>query len=267
MIRLTSFQTLARTPFTVVLMVISYNFLIACSDSDTNLTLSIEGENYNILVFSKTSGWRHDSIEAGKIALTKLATENKFGITITEDASHFTVENLEGYDSVIFLNTTETVFNDDQRGAFKQYIQSGGGFVGIHSATDTEYGWPWYNKLAGAYFASHPNNPNVRSAVIEVTDKNHPATKMLPDRWERQDEWYNFQDFNEDVHVLMYLDTNSYEGSAHPGNHPIAWYHEYDGGRAFYTALGHTSESFEEELFLEHLWGGIQYAMGLEKPE
>ena len=223
----------------------------------------VERNDGSILVFSKTTGWRHESIEPGKEALKKIAAENGLDITLTEDATFFTDSNLKNYDAVIFLNTTETIFNDRQREAFKSYIQSGGGFVGIHSAADTEYDWPWYNRLVGAYFMNHPNNPNVHEAIIDVHTKDHLSTHMLPDRWKRADEWYNFKDRNESVQVLMWLDTDSYEGSKHPGDHPIAWYHEYDGGRAFYTGLGHTSESFtEDELFLKHLWGGIRYAMG-----
>lgn len=134
--------------------------------------------------------------------------------------------------------------------------------MGIHSASDTEYDWPWYGRLVGAYFSNHPNNPNVRDAVINVVEAGHPATEMLPERWERTDEWYNFRELPDHVNVLLTLDTDTYEGSGHPGYHPVAWYHEYDGGRAFYTALGHTIESYSEELFLKHVWGGIRYAMG-----
>lgn len=247
----------------IFLFFLSVSVFTVMAATATGDTKKIEQTEGSILVFSKTSGWRHESIEPGKEALKKMAEENGLDITLTEDATCFTGANLQEYDTVIFLNTTETVFNDKQRAAFKSYIQSGGGFVGIHSATDTEYNWPWYNKLVGAYFMNHPNNPNVRKAVIDVQVKDHPSTDMLPDPWERADEWYNFKDRNENVQILMWLDTDSYEGSEHPGNHPIAWYHEYDGGRAFYTALGHTSESFtDDDLFLKHLWGGIRYAMG-----
>lgn len=220
-------------------------------------------ENPSVLVFSKTEGWRHDSIEAGVEAIYQLGNENDFNVTWTEDSEHFTIESLSQYDAVIFLNTTLTIFDNDQREAFQNYIQNGGGFVGVHSAADTEYDWPWYGELVGAYFASHPNNPNVREAVVQVIDANHPSTGHLPQRWHRSDEWYNFGYMNDQTNVLLRLDTDSYEGSEHPGNHPIAWYHEYDGGRAFYTGSGHTIESFSEPHFLDHLLGGIQYAMGL----
>jgi len=230
----------------------------------TNITWMHDIKNNKpiILIFSKTEGWRHDSIEPGRKALISLGNEQGMTVESTEDAGYFTNENLVRYDAVVFLNTSGTIFNDDQRKAFEQYIQNGGGFVGIHSATDTENDWPWYNRLVGAYFLNHPNDPNVRDAVLQVVNSEHPSTAHLPERWERADEWYNFRDMNENVNVLITIDTDSYEGSEHPGKHPLAWYHEYDGGRAFYTALGHTIESYSEELFLQHIWGGIEYAIG-----
>jgi len=215
----------------------------------------------NILVFSKTAGFRHSSIETGREALMAVAKEKGVSVTATENAALFTDENLELFDAVVFLNTTQTLFNDDQRAAFKRYIQNGGGFVGVHSATDTEYDWPWYNELVGAYFSNHPR---IQTAILNVTDADHVSTGMLPDEFERNDEWYNYRDFNEDVNVLLTLDPESFEGSDHPDKHPIAWYHEFDGGRSFYTGGGHTEESYSEELFMEHLWAGIEYAMGIK---
>jgi type 1 glutamine amidotransferase len=239
----------------------------ACGSGETRQAETVEyiDTDYTLLVFTKTEGWRHDSIPDGIEAVARLGQEHGFSLTITEDHTYFTPEYLSRYDAVLFLNTTLTVFEDPQREAFKEYIRSGGGFAGVHSATDTEYDWPWYGELVGAWFDNHPNNPNVRDAVIEVVNHDHPSTRMLPDRWERADEWYNFGYMNENVNVLLKLDTDSFEGSDHPGNHPIAWYHEFDGGRSFYTALGHTRESYTEELFLEHLLGGIMYAMGWDQ--
>jgi cytochrome c len=215
-----------------------------------------------VLVFSKTKGYYHESIPDGVAAIQKLGLENGFRVDTTKDASKFTVENLRQYRAVVFLSTTQDVLDQDQERAMETYIRSGGGFVGVHAAADTEYKWPWYNKLVGAYFKSHPNNPNVRKAVINVTDKNHPSTSNLPDRWERSDEWYNYKDINPDLKVLARLDESSYEGGENGENHPIIWYHEYDGGRAFYTGGGHTKESFQDPVFMEHLLGGIEYAMG-----
>jgi type 1 glutamine amidotransferase len=215
-----------------------------------------------ILIFSKTEGWRHDSIGSGREALISLGNTHGVTVETSEDAGVFTHENLARYDTVVFFNTIGTIFTDHQRQAFEEYISNGGGFVGIHSATVTENEWEWYIKLVGANFTNHPDNPNVRDAVLQVVNRSHPATKVLPERWERADEWYNFRDMNKDVNVLITIDTDSYEGSDHPGYHPIAWYHDFDGGRSFYTALGHTIESFSDELFLKHIWGGIEYAMG-----
>jgi len=212
-----------------------------------------------LLVFSKTTGWRHQSIEAGQQAIKLLGQKYDVGVTVTEDASMFNADTLAMFSAVIFLNTTGTIFDDEQRSAFEGYIQGGGGFVGIHSAADTEYDWPWYGKLMGAYFDNHP--PGTPNADVVVADADHSATSMLPDVWNRDDEWYNYKKFEDHINVLLKLDTSSYEGSDHPGNHPIAWYHEYDGGRSFYTGLGHTEASYSDELYLEHIWGGIRYVL------
>lgn len=215
-----------------------------------------------ILVFSKTAGYRHSAIEAGKIAISKMGVESGFQLDTTEDSEKFLEDNLKKYAAVIFLNTTGDVLNYKQEAAFERYIQAGGGFVGIHSATDTEYDWIWYAKLVGANFESHPK---IQSAKINVTNKEHPSTKHLPDTWERTDEWYNFKNLNKDVTVLAKIDETSYVGGKNGEDHPMAWYHEYDGGRSFYTALGHTEESYSDSTFLKHILGGIQYAIGNNK--
>jgi len=250
----------------VTLLSLLFCATTACGEeSDTIHEYTVyDDAEHSVLIFSKTAGFRHDSIEAGAKAVKDLGSENRFSVTWTENSGYFTPENLASYDAIIFLNTTLDVFeNDDQRSAFKGYIQNGGGFVGVHSATDTEYDWPWYGELVGAYFDNHP--PGVIPAVIDVVDHDHPSTAHLSERWDRTDEWYNFGFIYDETNVLMKLDTDSYEGSDHPGNHPIAWYHEYDGGRSFYTASGHTIESFSEPEFLQHLLGGIQYAMGIDE--
>lgn len=228
-----------------------------------NLSFS---QNQKVLVFSKTKGWKHSCIPFGIRAIQKLGQENNFLVDTTTNSSLFTDQNLQKYSTVIFNCTTGDVLNNEQQAAFERYIQAGGGYVGIHSATDTEYNWPWYGELVGAYFGSHPNNSNIRKAIIDVTEKKHISTSHLPTRWERTDEWYSFKYIYHGIKPLMYLDENTYEGGTNGGNHPIAWYHEYDGGRAFYTANGHTDESYSDPMFLEHLLGGIKYAMGESKP-
>ncbi|MEM8898405.1 MAG: ThuA domain-containing protein [Bacteroidota bacterium] len=224
-----------------------------------------EEEFLSVLVFSKTESFRHESIEAGQTAIQELGKKHGFDVALSEDADIFNEDDLQKYNVVVFLNTTGDILNNEQQLEFNRFIQAGGGFVGVHAACDTEYGWPWYGKLVGAYFDGHPNNPNVREADIQVVDKSHGSTEMLEDVWHRNDEWYNFKDINPDINILMNLDETSYEGGTNGENHPIAWYHEYDGGRAWYTGLGHTNETYEEPLFLEHLWGGINYAAGNRK--
>ncbi|HEY8935064.1 MAG TPA: ThuA domain-containing protein, partial [Cyclobacteriaceae bacterium] len=217
---------------------------------------------YRVLVFTKTKGYHHESIPVGIAAIQKLGLENNVDVDTTTDASSFQEDKLKNYKAVIFLSTTGDVLNADQQVAFERFIQAGGGYVGVHAAADTEYGWPWYNKLVGAYFMSHPGNPNVRKATINCIDTTHLSMKGLPARWERTDEWYNYKNIFTGIKVLATLDEETYEGGEHGDNHPIAWYHEIDGGRAFYTGGGHAAESYSEPLFLKHLWGGITYAIG-----
>ena len=215
-----------------------------------------------VLVFSKTTGFRRSSIGAGKLALIKMGQENNFVVDTTEDASYFTEDSLKNYSAVIFLNTTLDVLNSNQEADFERYIQAGGGFVGVHSATDTEYDWGWYGRLVGAYFDSHPEQ---QDATLNVVDQTNNSTKHLPKEWKRKDEWYNFKNISKDIKVLIKIDEKTYKGGKNADDHPMAWYHEFDGGRAFYTALGHTDESWTEENFLKHLLGGIQYAIGDNK--
>lgn len=216
-----------------------------------------------LLVFSKTGGFRHASIKDGKIALQKLATEHNFSVDFTEDAAAFSDANLAHYNAVVFMLTTGTILDDNQKAAFERYIRAGGGYVGVHSASDTEYAWSWYGGLVGAYFDRVHGHSKVVQATIHVTDRTHLSTMMLPALWVRTDEWYNFaSNPRGNVNVLMTIDESTYKGGTMGADHPIAWYHEYDGGRAWYTALGHTSESYYEPLFLAHLWGGILYASG-----
>lgn len=228
------------------------------------LVFSRSKNEINVLVFSKTAGYRHASIEPGVKAVKQLGVQHGFSVDATEDASVFAEEQLKDYEVVVFLNTTGDILNEEQQAQFERFIQAGGGFVGIHAAADTEYDWPWYGKLVGAYFDGHPNDPNVREATLRIIDADHPATKPLPANWTRADEWYNYKSINEENKVLINLDETTYEGGTNGEHHPIAWYKEYDGGRAFFTGSGHTAESFSDSLYLQHLAGGIQYAIGEE---
>ena len=218
-----------------------------------------------ILVFSKTAGFHHESIADGNAAIQKLGSQNNFDVDTTTDASMFEEDTLKKYAAIVFLSTTGDVLNNFQEAAFERYIQAGGGYVGIHAAADCEYDWGWYGRLVGGYFLSHPGIndtfPNIQEGVFNVVDQNNDATRHLPKQWKRTDEFYSFKKLNKDVHVLLSIDENTYHGGVNGDNHPMAWYHDYDGGRAFYTNLGHTKESFSEDLYLKHILGGIQYAM------
>lgn len=215
-----------------------------------------------VLVFSRTSGYRHVSIEAGVQALQNLAAERGWTLSATEDPTVFSDAGLESYNVIVFLNTNDEVLEENQQAALEAFIRSGKGYVGIHAASATEYEWAWYGELVGAFFNAHPN---VQPATIIVEDTSHPSTAHLSGPWTRTDEWYGFSTNPRDkVNVLLSLDEQSYapgEG-AMGDDHPIAWYHEFDGGRSFYTGLGHTTESYAEAAFLEHVAGGIEWASG-----
>jgi cytochrome c len=239
--------------------------LVSCAilAASTNRGVSAETDDarFRALVFSKTTGFRHDSIPQGIEAITTLGAEHRFAVDSTEDAARFSYEILARYKVVVFLNTTGDVLDASEKAAFERYIRSGGGFVGIHSASDTEYQWPWYGRLVGGYFASHPE---IQRATIRIANPNHPSTKSLPASWERTDEWYNFGSNPQGmVQVLATLDEATYSGGTMGADHPIAWCQTVGGGRSWYTAMGHTADSFREPLFQLHLLGGIESAAGV----
>ncbi len=214
-----------------------------------------------LLVFSRTQGFRHDSIPAGIGALTKLATENGYGLSSTEDSTQFTDAILSSFGAVIFLNTTGDVLNDEQQAAFERYIAGGRGYVGVHAAADCEYDWPFYGALVGAYFSGHSQ---VVSAELQAEPVSHPAVAGLPSSWTRSDEWYGFRtNPRPNTTILLTVSEASYDaGQGQMGaDHPVAWFHEHGGGKAFYTALGHTRETYSEPLFMSHLLGGLEWAV------
>lgn len=222
------------------------------------LFLNPNYQNDKVLVFTKTAGYRHESIETGVKAIVKLGKRNNFDVTHTEDANIFTKQNLSQYKLVIFLNTTGDILTDDQQKNFESFIKNGGSFMGIHSATDTEYDWPWYGKLVGAYFLNHPEKS--KAEIVKI-DQNHQSCTHLSERWLRYDEWYNYKSINPDINVLLQLDENTYKGGENGTNHPIAWYNEFEGSKMFYTGMGHTKESYSEPDFKKHLLGGILYCL------
>ncbi|MEP5338306.1 MAG: ThuA domain-containing protein [Algibacter sp.] len=225
-----------------------------------SLTSTLSAHDFKVLVFHKTAGFAHTSIPDGINMIQQLGTDNAFAVDVTNDASLFTLAYLQDYAAVIFLSTTGDVLDSAQQTAFEQYIQGGGGYLGIHAASDTEYDWNWYGDLVGAYFSGHPSG--TPTATVKISDRVHPSTEDLPFSWTTTDEWYNFAtNPRGNVHVLATVDESTYSGGTMGYDHPISWCHDYDGGRAWYTALGHTSAMYSDENFKKHVLGGIYYAV------
>ena len=243
------------------------------------LSSTINAQNqFKVLLVTETAGWHHESIDNGIVAINELAATHNFEVTRQQDAIKITEAGLKDFDAVIFLSTTADIFDDEEQKAFENYIKSGKGYVGIHAASDTEYDWEWYTKLVGRMFHIHPVQ---QTAKLKILDHNFPGLEHFPNTLLWTDEWYEFGP--EKVSGLNYLvavDENSYNpvvtwqnrdmgengkmvdrtGSGMGKLHPISWYHEFDGGRAFYTALGHIAKVYENQWFLDHLYGGIYYA-------
>jgi cytochrome c len=230
----------------------AFIFLISCTQ-----------DKPRILVFTETKGYHHQSIKAGTEALLKMGVEKGFDVDTSSVSNVFTEDNLKKYNAVVFLSTTGDALNQAEQNEFMRFIQAGGGYLGIHAAADTEYDWWWYGKLVGAYFLSHPEQQEAK--FIKVAPFGNGME--LPAEWVRWDELYNYKKISPDINVLYKLDETSYKGGANGDNHPIAWYHDFDGGRSFYTGMGHTDESFADPLYLDHVYQGLVYAMGKSKPD
>jgi len=217
-----------------------------------------------VLVFSKTGGFRHDSIPTGIATIQEIGKEKGWTVEATEDAAAFNASNLARFDVVVFLSTTGDILNEAQQAAFESFIRGGGGYAGIHAAADTEYGWAWYGELVGGYFKSHPQ---IQQADIHIEDSSHPSTTFLPKLWQRVDEWYDYRvNPRSKVRVLATLNEKSYKGGGMGTDHPIIWCHEFEGGRAWYTGLGHTKETYSELLYRQHLTEGILWAAQAKRP-
>ncbi len=196
-----------------------------------------------------------------------LAKRHQFRLDRHQDAMPLNDEQLARYDVIILVNTTGDIFSEAEQAAFERFIQAGKGFVGIHAASDTEYDWPWYNRLVGRMFVIHPV---IQTAMLEVQKADFPGLARWPKRLLWTDEWYEFTDEKTPgLQYLLTVDESTFDPKADWGRakgvgmgdfHPIAWYHTFDGGRSFYTALGHMDEVYEEPLFLEHVYGGIYWA-------
>ena len=213
-----------------------------------------------LLVFTKTAGYRHASIPDGVAAIRLMGRQQHFRVDTTSDARWFNGRVLARYDAVVFLSTSGDMLDTVQQAAFERYIRGGGGYLGIHGAAASEYDWSWYGGLVGAFFSNHPHPQQAR--LVIHPDPAFPVMDSLPNPWIRTDEWYNFRSLPRDVHVLVTVDEKSYSGGNNGAYHPLVWYHDYQGGRAFYLGLGHTPESYTDPYFLKLLDAAIHYAMG-----
>ena len=222
-----------------------------------------------ILVYSRTTGYRHASIPAGIKALERLGWEHGFEVEASEGVHSFRSGRLERYDAVVFLSTSGAVLDGPGRSALTHYLKQGGSWLGIHAASTTEYDWPWFEGLVGAWFDQHPE---IQPAVLTVEDREHPATEHLGATWQRTDEWYAFRTNPRDraeaenLRVLLTVDETTYHGGTMGPDHPLAWCHEYGGGRSFYTALGHAEETYQDPEFLTHVLGALRW-LGVEMGE
>jgi len=227
-----------------------------------------QAEQFRVLVLSKTNGWHHDSIPAAVAGIRQLGRLHDFGVFWTEDAGRVMNDReLANYQAVVFLLTTGDILNAEQKAAFERYIRGGGGYVGVHSAADTEHGWPWYTRLVGRMFRTHPA---IQTATLVANERNFPGMDRFPARFLFTEEWYEFgPTLSSGLKPLLSVDVRTYQpntdrdgrqGEGRGTQLPISWHQHYDGGRSFYTALGHLGATYGDERFLHHLYGGIYWA-------
>jgi type 1 glutamine amidotransferase len=231
-------------------------------------TAATAQKQFKALIVTTTRGWHHESLHAGVLAIQDLARKNFFDAVLWEDPNGFTDKYLSQFQVVIFLNTTGDIFDSAQQKVMERFVQSGKGYVGIHSASDTEYDWDWYNKLVGRMFHIHPT---IQTAQLNIVDATFPGLQGFANNKLWTDEWYEFgPEKTSGLHYVLSVDESTYNPKADWGPrgkgegmgklHPIAWYHDFDGGRAFYTALGHMPTDFSDPAFLNHLYAGIFWA-------
>jgi type 1 glutamine amidotransferase len=228
-----------------------------------------EKKQFNALLITKTAGWHHESINEGVAAIKALGEKNFFNVTWNQDGVPITEKYLQNFQVIIFLNTTGDIFKEEEQKAIEKFIQSGKGFVGIHSASDTEYDWPWYTKMVGRMFHIHPL---IQTAKLKLTPNKFQGLEGFTDGQLWTDEWYEFgPEKISGLNYILAVDEASYspkvewadrnlKGVGMGDFHPIAWYHDYDGGRSFYTALGHLPTDYSNTAFLNHIYAGIYWA-------
>jgi type 1 glutamine amidotransferase len=224
-------------------------------------------KQFKALLVTTTRGWQHESVHNGVLAIQQMSVRNFFDVVLWEDSKGFTDKFVAQFQVIIFLNTTGDIFDSAQQKVLERFVESGKGFVGIHSASDTEYDWEWYTKLVGRMFHVHPA---IQTARMKILDATFPGLQGFADNKLFTDELYEFgPEKTTGLHYILGVDESSYnpsvnwkdkKGTGMGALHPLAWYHEYDGGRSFYTALGHVPANFSDPAFLNHLYAGIFWA-------
>lgn len=232
-----------------------------------SFSATAQQKQFKALLVTTTKGWHHESLHAGVLAIQQLGVKNFFDVTLWENPNGFNDKYLEQFQVIIFLNTTGDIFDTAQQKVMERFIRGGKGFVGIHSASDTEYDWDWYTKLVGRMFHIHPA---IQTAKLKVLDAKFPGLQDFADGKLWTDEWYDFTpEKTSGLNYILSVDETTYNPKVSWGAkksdgmgamHPISWYHNYDGGRAFYTALGHIPVIFSDQAFLSHVYAGILWA-------
>ena len=242
------------------------SFLIALMIASVAAAAQQPQARGSILIYSGTTGYRHDSIHAGIRAISNLAAAQRgLRVVASEDPSVFSAASLKRFKAIVLLSCTTDPKNPasewlvgDRRAALQQFVRNGGGVLAIHAAADSHYSWPWYSRLIGGHFARHPQGtPKGNVTVVAPGD---PAVQGLPRTISRVDEWYYFEDYDPVSKVLVTLDPQSI-GEKDINPNPVAWTREINSGRVFYTAMGHTKESYSEPFFLRHLGLGLDWVL------
>lgn len=243
--------------------------LCACKTQKETAVNNVNWKQVKVLVYTKNGkGYVHDNIAAAARCIQELGAQNGFAVDVSDDPAKFNDDNLKQYNALVFTSTNNDVFdNDAQKLALMHYIEAGGGFVAIHSVTGTERNWPWFKRLVGGTFERHAKHQPFTEIII---DHNNPSTAFLPNTWKRDDECYYTKEINPDIHVLMAHDLSTVDDKGKPviyGNtFPSVWCHEFDGGREWYTSLGHDSATYKEPEFRKHIMGGLQWVLSKQKP-
>lgn len=251
------------------LLLIITTLFIACKTQKETAASNVNWQKMKVFVYTKNGkGYVHDNIPSAVKCIRELGRQNGFAVDVSDDPAKFTDDNLKQYNALIFTSTNNDVFDTDaEKLALMHYIEAGGGFVAIHSVTGTERNWPWFKRLVGGTFERHAKHQPFTEIVI---DHNNPSTSFLPNTWKRDDECYYTKEINPDIHVLMVHDLSTVDDKDKPVMYghtfPSVWYHEFDGGRQWYTSLGHDSTTYAEPDFRKHILGGLEWVLSKQKP-